>query len=284
MAARPAMPEKLPKQVKESSDEPAAGVQAPETAEAAPTHTGVVTPERSQQRTSKAHQQAATTEGAPARTNDSAAELFALHDDGAINGEVVPRTTTATELLQALHFVPAAFRGSKWSGVVHLKISRSFSIGIVVDGDRASVDYRKPAEDAASFLVMTAERDTLMSMLEGTATVAMLVLSGAIHVNDWENALLFQEAFDFDPKAYARWKEEQKYLLLRPRHSDEPTELAGGADLDEDVEASLQHVIAERARQAKGPDSSSSRPSESTTYVLNSLLCSSCAAARKFSS
>ena len=108
-----------------------------------------------------------------------------------------------------------------------------------------------PNESDAAFLVMTAERDALMAMLEGTATVAMLVLSGAIHVDDWENALLFQEAFDFDPKAYAKWKEEQRYLLLRPRHSDEPTQLAGGADLDEDVEASLQHVIAERARQAR---------------------------------
>ena len=110
--------------------------------------------------------------------------------------------------------------------------------------------------------------------LQVPATVAMLVLSGAIHVDDWENALLFQEAFDFDPKAYAKWKEEQRYLLLRPRHSDEPTQLAGGADLDEDVEASLQHVIAERARQAQELDAG--RPGASTTFDLNSLLC--CAA------
>ena len=82
-------------------------------------------------------------------------------------------------------------------------------------------------------------------------------------------------AFDFDPKAYAKWKEEQQYLLLRPRHSDEPTELAGGADLDEDVEASLQHVIAQRARQAQEIDTSR-LPSGSTTFDLNSLLC--CAA------
>ena len=210
--------------------------------------------------------------GTPTHSSDSAA-LFALHDEGASNGEVVQRATTATELLQALHFVPAAFRGSKWSGVVHMKVSRSFSIGIIVDGERASVDYRKP-DEGGSFLVMTAERDVLMGMLEGTATVAMLVLSGAIHVDDWENALLFQEAFDFDPKAYAKWKEGQQYLLLRPRHSDAPTELAGGADLDEDVEASLQHVIAERARQAQGTESS--KPGGGTTYVLNSLLC--CAA------
>ena len=51
-------------------------------------------------------------------------------------------------------------------------------------------------------------------------------------------------------------------------------ELAGGADLDEDVEASLQHVIAERARQTQELDAG--RPSASTTFDLNSLLC--CAA------
>ena len=255
-------------------------VQAPETPTAAPvvgtqvwTTSGVGSPESPEEL--PAGTSTRTDDSAVALpTGDSAAALFALHGGGSSDGEVVQRATTATELLQALHFVPAAFRGSKWRGSVHLKISRSFSIGIIVDGERARVDYRKPNESDAAFLVMTAERDALMAMLEGTATVAMLVLSGAIHVDDWENALLFQEAFDFDPKAYAKWKEEQRYLLLRPRHSDEPTQLAGGADLDEDVEASLQHVIAERARQAQELDAG--RPSASTTFDLNSLLC--CAA------
>ena len=260
-------PMESPTKVKEASGEVADDehVQAPETPEVAPAHAVVGT-----------QVWTASGVGTPgsACLGDSTAALFALHDGGSSNGEVFQRATTATELLQALHFVPAAFRGSKWSGSVHLKISRSFSIGIIVDGERASVDYRKPNEGDASFLVITAERDVLMGMLEGTATVAMLVLSGAIHVDDWENALLFQEAFDFNPKAYAKWKEEQQYLLLRPRHSDEPTELAGGADLDEDVEASLQHVIAERARQAQ--EVHTSRPSGSTTFDLNSLLC--CAA------
>ena len=268
------MPRKSPKKVKEASGEPAADghAQAPETPESAPAHAGVGTQVWTASGVGTPEEQPA---GTPTRTGDSAAALFALHDGGSSNDEVVQRATTATELLQALHFVPAAYRGSKWSGSVHLKISRSFSIGIIVDGEQASVDYRKPNEGHAAFLVMTAERDALMGMLEGTATVAMLVLSGAIHVDDWENALLFQEAFDFDPKAYAKWKEEQQYLLLRPRHSDEPTELAGGADLDEDVEASLQHVIAERARQAQEIDTSR-LPSGSTTFDLNSLLC--CAA------
>ena len=58
------------------------------------------------------------------------------------------------------------------------------------------------------------------------------------------------------------------HILLRPRHSDEPTQLAGGDDVDEDVEAALQHVWSERARQ-EAPASSS------TTYVLSSLLCCS---------
>ena len=268
------MPRKSPKKVKEASGEPTADghVQAPETPEAAPAHAGVGTQVWTASGVGTPEELPA---GTPTRTGDSAAALFALHDGGSSNDEVVQRATTATELLQALHFVPAAYRGSKWSGSVHMKVSRSFSIGIIVDGERASVDYRKPNEGDASFLVMTAERDVLIGMLEGTATVAMLVLSGAVHVDSWENALLFQEAFDFDSKAYAKWKEEQQYLLLRPRHSDEPTELAGGADLDEDVEASLQHVIAQRARQAQEIDTSR-LPSGSTTFDLNSLLC--CAA------
>ena len=33
----------------------------------------------------------------------------------------------------------------------------------------------------------------------------MLVVSGALWVSNWEHALLFQEAFDFNPKAYAKW-------------------------------------------------------------------------------
>ena len=256
-------------------------VQAPATPAAAPvvgtqvwTTSGVGSPESPEELPAGTSTSTRTGDSAVALLTGDSAALFALHGGESIGGEVVQRATTATELLQALHFVPAAFRGSKWSGFVHLEISRSFSIGIIVDGERARVDYRKPNESDASFLVITAERDALMAMLEGTATVAMLVLSGAIHVDDWENALLFQEAFDFDPKAYAKWKEEQRYLLLHHRHSDEPTQLAGGADLDEDVEASLQHVIAERARQAQELDAG--RPSASTIFDLNSLLC--CAA------
>jgi len=269
-------------------------VQAPATPAAAPvvgtqvwTTSGVGSPESPEELPAGTSTSTRTGDSAVALPTGDSAALFALHGGESTGGEVVQRATTATELLQALHFVPAAFRGSKWSGFVHLEISRSFSIGIIVDGDRARVDYRKPNESDASFLVITAERDALMAMLEGTATVAMLVLSGAIHVDDWENALLFQEAFDFDPKAYAKWKEEQRYLLLRHRHSDEPTQLAGGASprrglvgvaqvpgVSSKVEASLQHVIAERARQAQELDAG--RPSASTTFNLNSLLC--CAA------
>jgi hypothetical protein len=203
-----------------------------------------------------------------AATN-TAAELLALHGEGAEGAAVKVKPATATELLQALHFVPYAYRGSKWSGLVHMRISRSFSIGILVDGETAAVSYRAPEADGAeTYLVLEAERDALMCMLEGSVTVAMLILSGTMHVDNWENALLFQEAFAFDPKAYESWKDKQQHVLLRPRHSDEPTQLAGGDDVDEDVEAALQHVWSERARQ-EAPASSS------TTYVLSSLLCCS---------
>jgi hypothetical protein len=50
-----------------------------------------------------------------------------------------------------------------------------------------------------------------------------------------------QEAFDFNPESYAQWREEQRHVLVRQPHSPR-RELAGGADVHEDVEAALQQV------------------------------------------
>ena len=208
------------------------------------------------------------------------AALFALHgqdgEDADPPSAAAPaqarRSTSATELLAALHFVPAAFRGSKWQGLVVLRITRSFAVGISVDGETATVSYRTPAHDAEPFLTMEADRSVLLSMLEGRETPCMLVVSGALWVDNWQHVLLFQEAFDFDPVSYQRWKEAQQHVHLRPRHSNRASSFAGGADVDEDVEAAIQAVIRERAQPENG--TASAIP---TAYgeLVGSLLCCS---------
>ena len=218
--------------------------------------------------------------------------------------------------------MPYAYRGSKWKGLIKLDVSRSFSIGIIVDGETARVTFRLDGLLAQEpFLVLEAGREVrpaapaarpqpashlhppatrtrpppcvllappgasprphparptsrgaqiIMSMLDGSATPCMLVVSGALWVSNWEHALLFQEAFDLNPGAYARWREEQRHVLVRQPHSPR-RELAGGADVHEDVEAALQQVLAERARER---EVSVSEPGV-VGSIVGSLLCCS---------
>jgi len=210
------------------------------------------------------------------------AALFALHgkdgekaDPPAAAAPEQARRASATELLAALHFVPAAYRGSKWKGLVVLRITRSFAVGINVDGESATVSYRTPTLDggAEPFLTMEADRGVLMSMLEGRETPCMLVVSGSLWVDNWQHVLLFQEAFDFDPATYQSWKDAQQHVLLRPRHADRASSFAGGADVDEDVEAAIHAVIRERAQ----PENAAAASASPSAYgeLVGSLLCCS---------
>ena len=96
------------------------------------------------------------------------------------------------------------------------------------------------------FLVLEADRDALLAMLEGEATLCMLVVSGNVWVSDWRRALLFQESFVFDAEAFARWRESQRTLMLRTRHTPRRRVLVGGENLDESVEAAIQSVLESR--------------------------------------
>lgn len=190
----------------------------------------------------------------PGGGSTDAEALFELH--GGSSSNAVPstpsRAVSATDLLQAVHFVPHAFRGSKWRGTVRLVASQSFSICIVVDGESARISFRGGESGADEFLVMKGGREDLLSMLEGSATPCMLVVSGALWVSNWEHALLFQEAFDFSSEGYAAWKGEQEHVLVRELHSPS-RQLAGGADVSPDVEAALQHVLRQQGRTPEAP-------------------------------
>lgn len=79
-----------------------------------------------------------------------------------------------------MHFVPFAYRGSKWKGLIRLNVSRLFSIGVFVDGEAARVSFKLESQKQNSveaFLVLEAGRDVILSMLEGSATPCMLVVS-----------------------------------------------------------------------------------------------------------
>jgi len=110
--------------------------------------------------------------------------LYALHgplgsnDFSPADAAPTTRATSATELLQAVHFVPFAYRGSKWKGLIRLNVSRLFSIGVFVDGEAARVSFKLESQNSVeAFLVLEAGRDVILSMLEGSATPCMLVVS-----------------------------------------------------------------------------------------------------------
>ena len=58
--------------------------------------------------------------------------------------------------------------------------------------------------------MIEAARAHLISMLTGEASPCILIVSGHIWVSDWGNALRFQEAFNLEPDAFARWRENER--------------------------------------------------------------------------
>ena len=189
--------------------------------------------------------------------------LFALHapadllrPDAAVALSPAPgRQASATELLHAMHFLPSAYRGSRWKGVVRLVISRSFSAGVAVDGDSARVLFSAVGASPEPYLTLEGSRETLLSMLEGRETPCMLVVSGALWVSDWRRALLFQEAFDLSADALSAWRAEQRRasdVHVRPSRHSPARVLAGGPEIDADVESAIQTVLRQNGGLADG--------------------------------
>lgn len=102
--------------------------------------------------------------------------LYSLYGAGApADAPAAPlsfRPASATDLLTALHWLPMAYRGSRWTGSVRLSVSRSFYVTVVVDGEGARVQYSQQGggSGAEPFLVVEGSRDALLAMLEGAAT------------------------------------------------------------------------------------------------------------------
>lgn len=206
-----------------------------------------------------------------AARSDSAAQLFALHGpaegEEELPAEKASPSSSAAELLAALHIVPRSYRGSKWQGPVLLCTRPSLTVSIECDGEAAKLNFRCEGSvggGAAPWLTLEGGRDAFLHMLEGRSTLCELVLSGSVWVDSWERCLLFQEAFAFSPEAFAAWRDEQRWLRLREPHAaprGDRDVLAGGEGLDEDVEAAIQSVllrsrviaVQERRQREHGP-------------------------------
>ena len=81
-------------------------------------------------------------------TQEEAAQAHAAHDLFALHGPAehdarprpAPPNVSFPEFLAALHHIPSAYLGSKWSGWIRINVPRSFSVGVQVDGDAANED------------------------------------------------------------------------------------------------------------------------------------------------